>query len=106
MPQITVGCKLPHGLEIRVGDKTQVLKGTNSALVIGGHGITDGVDKDLFDAWLAANKDAAAVINGLIFAHGKTESAKAEAAEKAANKNGFEGLNPTKPVPGIEALKA
>ena len=106
MSQITVGCKLPHGLEIRVGDKTQVLKGTNSALVIGGHGITEGVDKDLFDAWLAANKEAAAVINGLIFAHGKTESVKAEASEKTDNKNGFEGLNPARPMPGIKAMEA
>lgn len=105
MPLITVACKLPHGLEIRVGDKTQVLKGTNSALIIGGHGITEGVDKDFFDAWMAANKESAAVINGLIFSHSKTESAKAEAAEKADNKNGFEGLNQAKPMPGIEALK-
>ena len=106
MPLITVACKLPHGLEIRVGDKTQVLKGTNSSLVIGGHGITEGIDKDFFDGWLAANKDAAAVINGLIFAHGKTESVKAEAAEKTGNKNGFEGLNPATPLPGVEPMKA
>ncbi len=106
MANIVVGCKLPHGLEIRVGDKSAVLLGSNASLVIGGHGITEGVDKDLFDAWVVANKDSAAVTGGFIFAHGKTESVKAEASEKKGNKNGFEGLDPAKPAPGIEADKA
>lgn len=106
MANIVVGCKLPHGLEIRVGDKTAVLKGTNSSLVIGGYGITEGVDADLFAAWLAANKDSASVSGGFIFARGKAESVKAEATEKKDNLNGFEGLNPAKPAPGIETAKA
>jgi hypothetical protein len=105
MPKVSVGCKLPHGLEIRVGEQTAILLGTNASLVIGGHGITEGVDADLFNAWMTANKDSAAVKNGLIFAHGKTESVKAEASEKKGNKNGFEGLDPAKPAPGIEAAK-
>lgn len=98
---LTVGCKLPHGLQIRVGDTVVTLLGSNSSLVIGGHGITENVDKQFFDAWMAANKDAAAVKNGLIFAHEKTGSVKAEASEKKDNKNGFEGLDPAKPAPGI-----
>jgi hypothetical protein len=105
MAKVTVGCKLPHGLQIRVGETAVVLAGTNSSLVIGGHGITEGVDKDFFDAWMLANKDSAAVQGGFIFAHAKTDNVKAEAEEKADNRNGFEGLDPDKPAPGIEAVK-
>lgn len=104
MPQITVGCKLPNGLHLDHGGKRVTLKGSNSALVIGGHGITEGVDKDLFDAWMAAHKDYQPVKAGLIFAHDKKANVEAEAKEKATNKSGFEGLNPDKPMPGI--LKA
>ena len=101
MAQTTVGCRLPHGLIITVGEVSVELKGTNSSLVIGGHGITEGVDKEFFDKWLSMNKDSAAVKAGLIFSHEKTNSVKAEAIEKKDNKNGFEGIDPAKPGPGI-----
>jgi hypothetical protein len=101
MAKVSVGCKLPHGLQIKVADTVVVLAGTNSSLVIGGYGITEGVDKDFFDAWMAANADSAAVKGEFIFSHSKTENVKAEAADNAQNTNGFEGLNPAAPAPGI-----
>ena len=106
MATVTVGCKLPHGLQITVGNTTVDLKGVNSSQLIGGHGITENVDKDFFEKWMSLNKDAAAVKNGLIFAHEKTSNTKAEASEKKDNKNGVEGINPEKPGPGIEPVKA
>lgn len=102
MATVTVGCKLPHGLHLDVNDKRITLLGVNSSAVIGGHGITEGVDKDLFDRWMVLNKDAAAVKSGLIFAHEKASNTQAEAKEKINNKSGFEGLDPKAPSPGIK----
>lgn len=94
MATVTVGCKLPNGLIIQVGDKSHTLKGTNASLVIGGHGITEGVDKELFDAWLSANKDRDVVKNGHIFAHEKSAKTESEATEKTSNKNKLEPIKP------------
>ncbi len=105
MPQITVGCKLPHGLHLDVGAKRVTLNGSNSSLVIGGHGITENVDKDFFEQWLAQNKDSAAVKGGFIFANEKTNNVKAEASEKKDNKNGFEAINPKKPAKDIAPVE-
>lgn len=99
---VTVGCKLPQGLEIQVGDKTAVLNGLNQSAIIGGHGITEGVDKELFDAWMIQRKDSAVVKNGFVFAHEKLASAQAEARNRQSNKTGLEGLDPNKPAPGIK----
>jgi hypothetical protein len=106
MTKVTVGCKLPHGLHLDVAGQRITLLGTNASNVIGGHGITENVDKELFEKWLSDNKDSAAVTGGFIFAHGKVENVKAEAKEKKANKNGFEGLDPAKPAPGIVPVEA
>ena len=92
---------MPNGLIIRMGDKSITLKGANSSALIGGHGMTE-VDKELFDAWLARNKDYEPVKQGLIFAHEKEVNTKAEATEKKHTKSGAEGLNPDKPAPGLE----
>lgn len=102
MATVTVGCKLPHGLIIEVGNVAVTLKGKNSSNVIGGYGLTEDVDRDFFEKWLAANKDSAAVKNNLIFAQERATNARAEAKEKAKVKNGFEGIDPNKPAPGVE----
>lgn len=95
MAQVTVGCKLPNGIIIQHGGKRATIKGANAALLIGGHGITEGVDKELFDAWMKAYADYAPVKAGLIFAHDNAKSTAAEAKEKADNKSGFEQIDPT-----------
>ncbi|MBV9997137.1 MAG: hypothetical protein JO127_18180, partial [Caulobacteraceae bacterium] len=41
--------------------------------VVGGYALTYGVDKDLFDRWLAANKDEPIVTKNLIYAHESAE---------------------------------
>jgi hypothetical protein len=102
MATVTVGCKLPHGLHLDLNGKRVTLLGTNSSAVIGGHGITENVDKEFFEKWMSLNKESAAVKAGLIFAHERAGNAQAEAKEKKENKNGFEGLDPKKPAPGIK----
>lgn len=101
--KVTVGCKLPHGLHLEIGDTRVTVKGANAANIIGGHGITDGVDKEFFDAWMALNADHPAVKNELIFAHEKDRDTAAEAQEKVDNKTGFEGIDPNKPGNGVKS---
>ena len=89
---VTVGCKLPHGLVLELGGVEVTINGVNSSLIVGGFGLTEGVDAAFFDAWMSANKHTAIVKNELIFAQSKTSEAQAEAKDKAANKSGLEGL--------------
>lgn len=105
MPQITIGCKLPNGLILEVGEKRVTLNGSNSSAIIGGHGITENVDADFFGAWLKANKDLSFVKAGHVFAHEKAANVAAQAKERASEKTGFEGMDPGKPGPGLEKVK-
>lgn len=97
MTTVTVGCKLPNGLIIEVTDKKVTLNGANSSELIGGHGLTE-VDKDLWEAWYAVNKELTFVKNGFVFANGKEVDAKAQAKDRSKNKTGFEGLDPADPM--------
>ena len=84
---VTVGCKLPNGLVLEVGNKSVEINGANSSRVVGGHGITYDVDAEFFEAWLKAHADRDMVKGGFVFAHEKASSAKAEAADKESNKS-------------------
>lgn len=100
---VTVGCKLPNGIVLEVdGAQPVVLNGANSSNVIGGYGLTENVDKAMFDKWLDLHKDQAYVKNELVFAQAKTNSAEAKAKENADVATGLEGLPQDKPAPGIE----
>lgn len=92
MTKVVIGCKLPNGIYMQVGEKTQVINGFNASIVEGGHGITYDVPKDLWEAWLAENKNRDLVKNGFIFAHGKDKDTKEEAKEKKENKSKTEPL--------------
>lgn len=99
MPEIIVACKLPNGHIIAVGDKSVRLNGSSSAQrndlnpEQSGFGLTT-VDAEFYRAWEKTHRDAkyAPLMAGLIFAHEKPENTRAEAAEKANVKTGFEGL--------------
>ncbi|MGC4218081.1 hypothetical protein VSX44_03675 [Citrobacter freundii] len=99
---VTVGCKLPNGLVIEHEGYVVELNGSNSSLVVGGYGLTEGVDKDAFEKWIAAHKDQPYVKKELVFAQAKTNSAQAKASENAKVKSGLEGLPQDKPMAGIE----
>jgi lipid II:glycine glycyltransferase (peptidoglycan interpeptide bridge formation enzyme) len=102
MAQVTVGCKLPHGLVIKTGGKSATLAGANSSRIVGGYGLTQ-VDKDLFDAWRKEYADYAPLKNQLIFVQEKPASAESQAKEQAAVKSGLEPLDISKPVAGVKA---
>lgn len=102
--QVTVGCKLAHGLVIGINGVQVKLNGSNDSNIIGGYGLTQ-VDKELADAWFEAYKDFDPVKAGLIFVQSKETDARAAATERKETKSGAEKLNPKAPVPGIEAKK-
>jgi len=104
MATVVVGCKLPNGLIMSLGDKTVNLNGANSALVIGGHGITNDVDKSLFDAWLALHADKDFVKNDLVFAHEARKNAEAQAKDQATLESGLEPLLPKDMPKGMEVV--
>lgn len=109
MATVTVGCKLANGLILELQDnsgsgKKVHIKGANASELVGGHGITHGVDKEFMDAWMAKNKDLSFVKNGFLFVHGKADSVVAEATEKAKEKTGAEPLPQLKE--GSESDKA
>lgn len=109
---ITVACKLPHGLRLRLYKPAPaggapaiaaevVLAGSNSSNAVGGYGINDYVDAELFKTWLAANADYAPVKAGLIFADVKRDRARDRAREQSKIVSGFEGIDPEKPPEGV-----
>ncbi|ELY4201963.1 hypothetical protein ACLF30_000242 [Cronobacter sakazakii] len=99
---IVVGCKLPNGLVVEQDGYTVTLNGSNSSNVVGGYGLTEGVDKDAFEKWLEVHKNQPYVKNELVFAQAKANSAQSKATENASIKSGLEGLPQDKPAPGIE----
>jgi hypothetical protein len=120
---VTVACKIPNGLELRVmapkEEHEQVMGGgsrlvtkyyqTGESVAIkgcdarfgvpiithGGYALTTGVDKDFWDAWLEQNKETALVKNNLIFAMAREDSAVSKSREMAEIKSGMEPIDPT-----------
>lgn len=93
---VIVGCKLANGILLELNGKKVQINGANSAQLIGGHGITEGVDGEFMDAWLSAHKELSFVKGGFLFVHDKAVNASAEAKEKAEEKTGMEPLPPMK----------
>lgn len=109
--KITVACKLPVGLHL--GDKYGdiILYGfRHKAHARHGFGITHGVDKEAFERWckdvagpdVPTDQKHPAVVKKLIFAFDKAEMVDAAAKEMTAEKTGFEGLDPDKPMTGVD----
>lgn len=98
---VTVACKLPNGLQIEQDGYVVTLNGANSSNIIGGYGLTENVDKDMFEKWLAAHANQKYVQRELVFAQARTESAQSKAKENSAIKSGLEGLPQDNPAPGI-----
>lgn len=91
---VIVGCKLPNGVIMELGNKSVEINGANSSHVVGGHGITYDVDAEFFSAWMKAHEDRDMVKNGFIFAHEKAAETKAQAKEQEENNTGLEPINP------------
>ena len=111
---VTVACKLPNGLHLDLPGRDRVTVrgfavawGEASPLsIVGGFGLTPGVDADFFEEWMITNADFEPVKKGLIFASAKASDATAQAKEFAGLKSGLEPLDPDKPGPGLERVIA
>ena len=93
---------MPNGLILEHGEYKVALNGANSSIVVGGYGLTEGVDKDAFEQWLAVHATQPYVRKELVFAQAKTNSAQAKATENTGVKSGLEGLDHKSPAPGVE----
>lgn len=132
---VTVACKIPNGLELRVMDsvdfdepvmgggtrtvklhhqvgETIRIKGNSAAHGIpivthGGYALTSNVDADFWDKWLAQNEKMDMVRNRLIYATPREDSAAAKGREQAEIRSGLERLDPAKlPKTGVEITTA
>jgi hypothetical protein len=132
MATVTVACKLPHGMTLRVFDMVEsqepvmgggfravkvaqerpervTLKGfahpqnrAPSTQIIEGFALTYGVDAEFWNAWKTQNAQSDVVKNGLIFAHEKPVNTEAEAKDKKSLRSGLERLDPAKLPKGIQ----
>ena len=101
MSKVTVGCRLPTGIILRLADdqgneKQVELKGQNADMngaifIQPTHcGYTE-VDKDFWDAWVAKHADSPSVATGAIFAEATESKARGAAKERVKEKTGLEG---------------
>jgi hypothetical protein len=121
---VSVACKLPSGLQLRVfrmvdrdeqilgGGVRQVKQAEQlepvytvygwahpqnagpHCTILHGYAITDGIPKEHWELWLSQNKNSMMVQNGLIFAQNSTSSIKDQAKDGKAVKSGLERLDP------------
>lgn len=97
---VVIGCKLPNGCVLRVGETEVILSGANSSNIVGGYGLTT-VPSDLWDEWLAKYKDCDLVKKNTVFMQSNMAKAAAQAKEQAEIRTGMEPLNPDAPAPGV-----
>ena len=105
MSTVTIGCKLPNGIHMIVGEKRIRINGWNNNEIQGGsHGITEDVPQDMWEAWLKEYADSKLVKREIIFAMNTTKKAQDKAKDQKDNKSGHEQL--PKPKKGQEAAGA
>ena len=90
--KVIIGCKLPNGIILEVGDKKQVVKGLNSIVIIGATHATTEINAEFYAAWLEDHKDFPAVKSGALFVARSFEEVKKVAEEMKDEKTGFEPM--------------
>ena len=121
---ITVGCKLPGGLQMQTYASMEIMEPVQGGparpvkqafvakgpvkingpalrfgqipdyLIREGAALTFGVDADLVAQWFEQNKDSDIVKRGLIFTSGKQADVEAWARDHRSEKTGFEPVDP------------
>lgn len=93
MSTVTIGCKLPNGIIMQVGEKSVVINGWNKSAIIGAtHGITEGVPAELWEAWKKVFADSRLVKDEIVFAAANTARATAKAKDEKDKKSGHEQM--------------
>jgi hypothetical protein len=102
----------PEEKEVVVFGGAQRIGEPQTHMIIGGYGVTPGVDKDHWDRWLEANKDTPMVKNGLIFAAERPEFGDGEARDRETIFTGLEPLatdgdpRAPRPSPNLTGIRA
>lgn len=109
METIVIACNLPHGLCITQPGQPDInINGANhrSAREAGGFGITEGVDKDSFDAWVSLNSKFPPLVNGSILMQPTRARAEDAGEEREGDvMTGFERIDPENPgTTGVKPL--
>lgn len=118
--RVTVGNKLPFGLLIQLERRIEtvdadgrtvkkyvpdgervLLNGANSSGVIGGYGLTENVNAELFDRWMKQDPTFAPLAQGLVFVQSTTQRAASEAKDRAKLLTGLEPIDPDNPGFGL-----
>lgn len=97
-----VYCKLPHGIAFTIDDIGLSLKGGLDKNAVAGFGITE-VDAELWEVIAKRYAKHPSIVNQLIFA--RAVDGESQAEELKGEKTGLEGLDPNKPVSGVEPFK-
>jgi hypothetical protein len=88
-----IGCRLPNGIYLDVGDKTVKLNGLNSSEIAIPYATTS-VDEGFWKEWYEKHGQFPAVLSGAIFVAQNHKELAAKAAEVKKEKTGLERLNP------------
>lgn len=113
MANITISCKLPHGLHLQLGEKRITLNGTMKSNRLGRFftapdncvGLTQ-VPEDFWEEWVKQNETLDMLKNGYIYASTKKKEAFAEAEDKKSLKTGQERIDPDKLPKNVQQIKA
>jgi hypothetical protein len=103
---VSIACKLPQGLTVHLlaadGTAGPVVKlhGANSPFNIAGHGITQNVPVEHWEAIQKQHAHALWLKNEFVFANGDGDDLIEEANDKTKNRNGFEAIDPNN-LPGV-----
>jgi hypothetical protein len=86
---VTIGCKLPNGIVLEIGEQQVEIDGLNKSVIIGATHVTTVVDADFWAAWKAKNATFSALKSGAIF-----EASNANEAAAIVKDTGKTGLEP------------
>lgn len=133
---VTVACKLPNGLILRVFDMVEtqeavqggyrtvkIARPKGNSITIKGYlekynpalppaavsssfALTSGVPKDFWELWLSQNADLEAVVKGHIFAADHHNTVKSMTREREDLRSGLEPIDPTVKNGKIETFVA
>jgi hypothetical protein len=93
MSTVTIGCKLPNGIYMQMGETRVRINGWNNNEIAGlSHGITRDVPVSLWEAWSKEHAESKLVTNGFIFAEESEKRAKDKAKDQKDRNSGFEQL--------------
>lgn len=104
---VAVGCKLPNGIILAVGEKQVLIPGANSSPIAGGHG-TAMVPKDFWDEFCMLNPDFQPIKAGVLFVSDTVRNVDSYflKGDGASALTGLEGLDKDKAVPGVTSVAA